>query len=110
MTQHGLLPRSLLPISRVNLALGSCAANRFRSGCGQTDGRNQVRFPGKFCGTNRPATALSWQPAAHFPLPVLGRCRGRSRRKASATPVFLSRALGGGRGYVSTVLLARYFG
>ena len=38
--------------------------------------------------------ALSWQPAAHFPLPVLGRCLGRSRRKVGYARGFLAWALG----------------
>ena len=42
----------------------------------------------KFCGTNPLTLALSWQPAAHFPLPVLGRCRGRSRQSVGYARVF----------------------
>src|SRR3974390_539763 len=34
------------------------------------------------------APALSWQPAAHFPLPVLGRCLGRSRRTVGYARAF----------------------
>jgi ElaB/YqjD/DUF883 family membrane-anchored ribosome-binding protein len=44
-------------------------------------------------------TALSWQPAAHFPLPVLGRCLGRSRRK-----------VGYARGFFDWVLSSEPFG
>jgi ElaB/YqjD/DUF883 family membrane-anchored ribosome-binding protein len=53
-----------------------------------TIGGGRCRAAQKFCGTNAPTLALSWQPAAHFPLPVLGRCRGRSRQSVGYARVF----------------------
>src|SRR3954452_5712417 len=47
-----------------------------------------ARNTGHRGGTNWPLLAWLWQPAAHFPLPVLGRCRGRSRRKVGYARVF----------------------
>ena len=79
-----------MPVSRINRLVGSPAAPaNSPSGRDPEDagadskgwGALRIRALADrfFSGTNRMASALSWQPAAHFPLPVLGRCLGRSR-------------------------------